>query len=232
MIEQKSPKRRGTSAPVPSAGRKMHCESMDSPAHPRKHGPRRAWDRCAESLGRTICHAVDGLHARAGHLLEAPSAHVVAAALVGAAPSAIPEVTGVLVGSAAKIVSQTMIALLAAHASARILERAGHRIDAATLLSDAVRRGRKAPSLASPHETFRYAAGRLSACALDLVPGLGSARRLLEATTGALSAARFVALAEQRAEACVLARAARIYAQEPVNDNDTRADPERAYARA
>ena len=213
---------------------------MYLPSHPTNKGSRRALGRCASRLGRALCGAVDAARDRVGNVLEAarvfetapPSVHVVAAAIVGAAPSALPDVSGVIAGTAVKIAAQTMVALIAAHASARIFERAGHRVTMSAILGDAIAHGRSARRLATPERTLKLVTGRLTACVVDLIPGVGDARRILEATAGALSAARFVALAEQHAEACVRARAARILAQEPVNDNDAAPESARTWALA
>lgn len=209
-------------------------------SHTTNKGPRRALGRCAARLGGAICRAVDAARERVSHAIEAarvfetapPSVHVVAAAIVGAAPSALPDVSGAITGAAVKMASQTIVSFLAAHASARIFARAGHRVTTATILAEAMAHARGSRRLVTPAGALRFGAGRLSACALDLIPGIGDARRILEATAGALTAARFVALAEQRAEACVRARAARIVAQEPVNDNDAAPQSTRTWALA
>ena len=89
-----------------------------------------------ESLGKAICRAVDDVRTRACHLVDAarifesapPSLHVVAAAIVGAAPAALPELPGlarVIAGPSAHLVSRAIVTWLAADASARIFEREG-----------------------------------------------------------------------------------------------------------
>ena len=211
---------------------------MHPARHTKKNSSRRAIGRCAAKLGRVLCRAVDEVRERVGHVVEAarvfetapPSAHVVAAAIVGAAPSALPDVSGVVLGPALKIASQTMVALIAAHASAGVFARAGHRVSMSTILRDAIARNRDARRIATPHATMRFAAGRLSTYALDLVPGIGATRRIAEATMGALGAARFVALAERHAESCVQARATRIVPQAALNDNAVVPVSERALA--
>jgi hypothetical protein len=204
-----------------------------------KTSSRRAFGRFASKLGGALCLAVDAARERMGRVIEAarvfetapPSVHVVAAAIVGAAPSALPHVSGVILGPAVKVASQTMVALIAAHASATVFQRAGHRVSTASILREAVARNRDARRIVTPRATLCFGVGRLSACALDLVPGIGATRRIFEATAGALAAARFVALAEQHAEACVRARATRLVEQDAVNDNDAPASiPSRARA--
>jgi hypothetical protein len=201
---------------------------------------RRVWSACARSLGKAICDAVDAGRTRIAHVVEAsrtfetaaPSPHVIAAAIVGAAPGAIPDLPGVVLGPAVKLASQTLIAVIAAHASARIFAREGHRVSFTTLLGDAIAHGGATRRAPTPQLAGRFLAGRLRAGAIDLVPGLGDARRVFEAAEGALLAARFVALAERHALSCITARATRLHAQEPVNDNDATVESAREWALA